>query len=61
MTKEERYLELLKTVYKSYLRFNRAIHTQPLNQEEIDSSYVFLDSSMSEIFSEIGEEFITKK
>lgn len=61
MTKEERYLELLKTAYKSYLRFNRVIHSPPANQVAINSAYILLDSTMSEIFSEIGDEFITKK
>jgi hypothetical protein len=41
--------ELLKRVVYAYLRFDRAINAKPINHEELDIAYTWLDAAMAEI------------
>lgn len=57
LNKEQKYLKLLKNVYTAYLRFDKEINAEINNTQKINIAYTWLDSNMSQIFDEIGEEF----
>lgn len=57
---ENKYKELLRNTYLAYLRFDKALSQTKRDKGEIEVAYTWLDSCMSSIFDEIGDE-ITKK
>ena len=58
---EQKYLQLLKDVYLAYLRFDNALNSETRDMVEINIAYTRLDSKMSAIFDEIGNEFVTNR
>lgn len=52
--------ELLKRVFYAYLRFDRAINTKPINREELDIAYTWLDAVMAEIREVVLDETYKK-
>lgn len=57
---ENKYIKLLKDTYLAYLRFDKALNQIERDKEEVNVAYTWLDSCMSAIFDEIGDEIKEK-